>query len=195
MRNSKCLCSKCTVTNCDRKEVSKRRAIGKRNRNTGRYAEKKLFALFNDWNIPIDKTFASGSKKELAEEFGDKFSGDFNIQGLIDQNIKIENKKKQYKAFKRYYELVKFGIVHIKGFCYLIPQAMFQDVILHQVRHSVIEIEEKQFKVLRSFFEQDNAEIVSMISPSPDSNRYLDFIFAVREDIYEKLLKRQERNK
>lgn len=187
---SKCLCSQCTVTKCDRKEVSKRRAIGKRNRNTGRYAEKKLFALFNDWNIPIDKTFASGSKKELAKEFGDKFSGDFNIQGLIDQNIKIENKKKQYKMFKRFYELTQFGIIHIKGFCYLISQAIFQDIILHKTRHTVLEIENKNFKVLENFFAQDNAEIVSMISPSPDSNRYLDFVFAVKEDIYNKLLER-----
>lgn len=176
------------MKSCSRNKTLKKRIIGKKNRATGKYAENKLFALFNDWNIPIDKTFASGSKKELAKEFGDKFSGDFNIQGLLNHNIKIENKKKQYSSFKRFYELTEKGICHIHGFCYLIPQAIFEEIILHKTMHSSIDVEDKQFKVLHNFFNQDNADIVSLISPKTGSNRYLDFIFCVTENLYEELL-------
>ena len=179
------------MKNCPRKKINKRRIIGKKNRATGRYAENKLLALFTEWELPIEKTFASGSKKELAKEFGDKFSGDFNIQGLLDENIKIENKKKQYNVFKRFYDLTENGICYIKDFCFLIPQELFKDVIVHGIAHSYSEIENNKFKVLENFFAQDNAEIVSMISPRPNSNRYMNFVFAVKKETYEKLLKRR----
>lgn len=188
---AKCLCSECTFKSCSRNKTLKRRVIGKKNRTSGRYAENKLFALFGDWGIEIDKTFCSGSKKELAEEFGDKFSGDFNTKGLIGSNVKIENKKKKYETFKRYYELTSNGICHIKGFCYLVPQYIFVDIVKHKTRYSFSEVEDYKYKTLHDFFNQDNAEIVTLISPKPDSNRYLDFIFCVKEDLYEKLFKEQ----
>lgn len=180
----RCLCTDCGVKNCSKKKIPKRRVIGKKNRVTGKYAENKLYALFNEWGIGIEKTFCSGSKKELAHEFGDKFSGDFNIKGLVNKNIKIENKKKLYSVFKRYYELTNQKICHIEGFCYLVPQDMFEDMLIRKVRHSHYDIADEKFKVLHNFFDQDNADIVTLISPKPESNRYLNFIFCVSEDLY-----------
>lgn len=149
--------------------------------------------MFNEYGISIEKTFASGSKKELAKEFGDKFSGDFNIQGLVNGNIKIENKKKLYKVFKRFYDLTSKGICHIKGFCYLIPQVTFKDIMLNNGKHGHYDVEDDKFVTLHNFFNQDNADMVTLISPRTDSNRYLDFIFCVSEDLYDKLIKKGER--
>jgi Mg2+ and Co2+ transporter CorA len=94
-------------------------------------------------------------------------------------------------VFKRYYELTDKGICHIKGFCYLIPQLYFEDIILHGTRHKYYDVEDEKFKVLKNFFAQDNSDIVTLISPREDSNRYLDFIFCVTESMYEKLLNRK----
>ena len=40
--------------------------------------------------------------------------------------------------------------------------------------------------MLHGFFNQDNADIVAMIAK--DSNRYLDFVFAIKKDVFKKIL-------
>ena len=43
-------------------------------------------------------------------------------------------------------------------------------------------------KALHDFFEQDNADIVTIISPDDNSNRYLDFLFCIKENIFKKMI-------
>lgn len=188
-----CLCQQCTVKNCDKKKNIVRRVQGKKNRTTGYYAEKKLLKLFNDWNIPISQTVASGRLKNITNKVKQKylFTGDFYTDNLIKgQRLKIENKKRTYNIFKRYYALTNNQICHIDNFCYLINQDTLKRIIDNQeLVEEIINIDNKQCKMLHTFFEQDNADIVSMISPSEDSNRYMNFIFAIKENVFIKLLK------
>lgn len=188
-----CLCQQCTVKNCDKKKNLKRRVQGKKNRSTGYYTEKKLLKLFTDWNIPISQTVASGRLKNVTNKVKQKylFSGDFYCDSLIKgKRLKIENKKRVYSIFKRYYALTDNQICHIENLCYLVNQDTLKRIIDNQeLVDEIVSIEDKQFKVLHSFFEQDNADIVSMISPYEDSNRYMNFIFGIKENVFKKLLK------
>lgn len=191
----KCLCGKCTVKHCDKKINLAKRLQGKKNRNSGRYAEKKLKALFGKWDIKIEPTISSGSLKQVTGKVKNQkylFSGDFYSSDIIKgTRLKIECKKKQYSVFKRYYELVnEYDSVWIKGFCILINQDNFKDLINKALISNPYCVEDKQFKGLHKFFDQDNADMVAMISPNPDTNRYNDFIFAIKENLFKKLIER-----
>lgn len=186
-----CLCSKCTVKNCDKKRSLKRRLLGKRNRNTGRYAELKLLKLFEAWHIDIQRTIASGRLKDIADvvpENADLFVSDFYSDDIIrGQRIRIENKKRQYKVFKRYYENDN-NILYLKDFCYIIPQHIFAELLNGNKEYDFTVSEDTGNKLLHLFFEQDNADIVTLISPDDNTNRYKDFLFCVKEDIFKKLV-------
>lgn len=188
-----CLCQQCTVKNCDKKKNLTRRVQGKKNRSTGYYAEKKLLKLFTDWNISISQTVASGRLKNVTNKVKQKylFTGDFYTDDLVKgKRLKIENKKRAYNIFKRYYALTDNQICHIDNLCYLVSQDTLMHIIDGQeLVDKMIDIEDKQFKMLHSFFEQDNADIVSMISPNKDSNRYMNFIFAIKENVFKRLIK------
>ena len=60
-------------------------------------------------------------------------------------------------------------------------------------KQKVIEIDDKQFKGLHNFFKQDNADIVTLISPNNKGTRYLDFIFCFKETTYKKLIEQMKR--
>lgn len=193
----KCLCSECQVMSCEKKKSLTKRKQGKTNRNTGRYAENKLLDLFKEWGIPIEKTVASGQLKSVTNRVKNQkylFSGDFYTTELIKGvRVKIENKKRQYSDFRKFYMLSDLDICHIKGFCYLVSQSELKAILNKENKQKIIEIEDKQFKGLHSFFEQDNADIVTLISPNAKGTRYLDFIFCFKENIYKKLIE-QVRN-
>lgn len=193
----KCLCEQCQVKDCDKKKNLAKRKQGKTNRNTGRYCENKLLKLFKEWDIPIEKTVASGQLKEVASRLKNQkylFSGDFYTTGLIKgSRLKIENKKRCYSDFRKYYLLTDYDICHIKGFCYLVSQAELKRILDKENNQRVIEVEDKKHKGLHNFFEQDNADIVTLISPNKEDTRYLDFIFCFKENIYKKLIE-QVRN-
>lgn len=188
----KCLCSECQVISCDKKKNLAKKKQGKTNRNTGRYAENKLLDLFKEWGISIEKTVASGQLKEVASRLKNQkylFSGDFYTSDLIKGiRLKIENKKRQYSDFRKYYLLSDLDICHIKGFCYLVSQKELKAILDKENKQKVIEIDDKQFKGLHNFFEQDNADIVTLISPNAKGTRYLDFIFCFKENTYKKLI-------
>lgn len=192
-----CLCSECTVNDCERKKSLQKRRQGKRNRNTGRYIEDKLLKLLKSWNLPAEKTIASGSMKVVSNRLkGQKylFSGDLYTTGIVKgKRIKIESKKRAYKLFKKYYEITKQSnidyIVHIKGLCYLMQQNDFYNLIRGSSALNIDIIEDKQNKSLHSYFNQDNADIVTLISPDENSNKYLPFIFCLREKTFNEIMK------
>lgn len=189
-----CLCNQCTVKSCKMKKTLKKRVIGKRNRNTGRYAEQKLLKLFQSWNININQTIASGSLKQVTNRLSDKdkdlFVSDFYTKDLIkDKVIRIENKKRQYKVFKKYYEQTTDKILLIKNFCYILGQNDFKTLLDGKINQHLEVIEDKNHKLLHDFFKQDNAQIVSLISPDESSNRYKDFLFCIDIKTYNKIMK------
>lgn len=191
----KCLCSECQVKTCDKKKNLAKRKQGKTNRNTGRYAENKLLELFKEWDIPIEKTVASGQLKSVSSRVKQKylFTGDFFTSGLIkDKRLKIENKKRQYSDFRKYYLLSDLDICHIKGFCYLVSQKELKAILNKENNQKVIEIEDVKHKGLHDFFNQDDADIVTLISTNSKGTRYLDFIFCFKENIYEKLIEQMK---
>lgn len=196
-KNLKCLCEECQILTCDKKKSLVKRKQGKTNRNTGRYAENKLLALFKEWDIPIEKTVASGQLKSVTNRVKNQkylFSGDFYTTELIKGiRVKIENKKRQYSEFRKFYMLTDYDICHIKGFCYLVSQAELKRILDKENEQKVIEIEDKKFTGLHNFFNQDNADIVTLIAPNDKGTRYLDFIFCFKENIYKKLIE-QVRN-
>ena len=189
-----CLCNQCTVKSCKMKKTLTKRVLGKRNRNTGRYAEQKLLKLFQSWNININQTIASGSLKQvtnrLLKKDKDLFVSDFYTEDIIKgEVIRIENKKRQYKIFKKYYCQTDDKILLIRNFCYIVNQNDFKALLAKKVNQHLEVIEDKNNKLLHDFFKQDNAQIVSLISPDELSNRYKNFLFCIDIKTYNKLTK------
>lgn len=195
-----CICNQCTVRNCKMKKTLKKRTLGKRNRNTGRYAEQKLLKLFQSWNINIHQTIASGSLKQvtnrLSKQDKDLFISDFYTEDLLKgEVIRIENKKRQYKVFKKYYEKTGDKPLIIKDFCMIVNQTEFKNMLDGKFNQPYEVIEDKNNKLLHDFFNQDNAQIVSLISPDDNSSRYKDFLFCIDNKIINKLIKERGMHK
>lgn len=189
-----CLCSECTESNCEKKKSLQKSKQGKRNRNTGRYIEDKLLKLLKWWNLPAEKTIASGSMKVVSNRLKSQkylFSGDLYTTGIIKgKRIKIESKKRLYRLFKKYYEITNTNnIVHYNGLCYIMQQNEFYDLIRGNKALIITELDDRQNKSLHDYFNQDNADIVTLISPDENSNKYLPFIFCLTEDLFKQIVK------
>lgn len=194
-----CLCNQCTVKSCKMKKTLKKRVIGKKNRNTGRYTEQKLLKLFQLWNINIHQTIASGSLKQVTNRLSNKdkdlFISDFYVDDLVKgEVIRIENKKRQYKVFKKFYEKIDNNkVLLIKNFCYILSQSDFKELLDGNINQHLEVIEDKNNKLLHDFFKQDNAQIVSLISPDELSNRYKEFLFCIDIKTFNKLVRQRKR--
>lgn len=186
-----CLCSKCTNRNCPKKKNLAKRVLGKKNRNTGRYTEHKLLKLFQDWNIELKQTVASGQLKSVADRVNENkelFVSDFYSKELLKGKIiRIENKKRQFSTVKKYYNATNEHTLYIKDFCYIVTQKVFKDILDKNYDYEIVQTEDKGHKQLHNFFKQDNAEIVSLIAPNENGNRYKDFLFCIKKDIFEEL--------
>jgi hypothetical protein len=185
-----CLCDQCKVTQCDKKKNLVKRKQGKTNRNTGRYAEKLFQKWCDDNNIYAYPTIMSGKHKEIADKVDEKkymFSGDFHIEGITEDRLKVEVKKRQLNLLQRYYSATKFGdVVEIKNFCVLVSADTLLGIVRRHGEYNTAVVEDKKHSMLHGFFNQDNADIVAMIAK--DSNRYLDFVFAIKKDVFKKIL-------
>lgn len=193
MPRNKCLCEQCKVTKCDKKKNLVKRKQGKTNRNTGRYAE-KLFQKWCDTNgVYAYPTIMSGQHKEIADKVEEKqymFSGDFHIEGLTKDRLKVEVKKRQLSLLQKYYSATKFGdVVAIGNLCWLVSADTLLDLVHRHGTHSFVKIEDVKHTMLHKFFEQDNADIVAMIAKG-DNNKYLNFVFAIRPKVFKELIKR-----
>lgn len=192
MPRTKCLCDQCKVTKCDKKKNLVKRKQGKTNRNTGRYAE-KLFQKWCDTNgIYAYPTIMSGKHKELADQIGEKqymFSGDFHIEGITKERLKVEVKKRQISLLRKYYVATNYGdIVKVGKFCVLVSANTLLDIVRRHGNHSFVHIEDTKHAMLHNFFDQDNADIVAMIAKG-ENGKYLDFVFAISSQTFNKVLK------
>ena len=152
-------------------EASKR---GRANKRTGGNSERRLENLLKSWGLWCKRVPLSGALKK------EGFESDLHVS-VYGRVRKLENKRRK-AGFERFYELVADGkAVVIEGFCAMVSQELFYDLINAKKPRAVITIEDKQFKGLRGFFEQDNADIVTMVSPRKP------FIFALCLPLWKEL--------
>jgi len=152
-------------------EASKR---GRANKRAGDYYERRLEKLLVEWGLHCWRVPMSGALKK------EGFEGDLKVS-VYGRIRKVENKKRE-TGFERFYELVADGkAVIIEGFCAVVSQEVFYDLINAKKPREVITIEDKHFKGLHGFFKQDNADIVTMVSPRKQ------FIFALCLPLWDEL--------
>ena len=167
--------------------------------NLNLYIEDKLLKLLKSWDLPAEKTIASGSMKNVSTRVKGQeylFTSDLYTEGIVKSNrVRIESKKRTYNAFKKYYELVNdcYSYLHIKNFCYIFNQSAFYNLIKGKHYGIGADKDDKQHKSLHNFFDQDNSGIVTLISPDPNSNKYLPFLFCITEELFNQIIEERKR--
>ena len=111
----------------------------------------------------------------LSGALGGSLSNDLHLT-IDGQMYGIENKRRT--QFNRLYSL---GTTYIKGFCYVIPEKTFVAMLLSKELNIESEVDDKSFKYLHDFFEQDSSDIVTC----QVKNR--DYIFCVPKKILDKI--------
>lgn len=151
-------------------EASRR---GRANKRAGYYYEKQLEKLFTRWGLECWRVPMSGALKK------EGLDGDLRVS-VYGRVRKVENKKRD--NLERFYKLVEGDqAVVIEGFCVLVPQDAFYDLINAKKPGLVVTIPDRQFKGLHGFFDQDNADLVTMVSP------HKPFIFALSLSLWDEL--------
>ena len=156
-------------------DASKR---GKNNKRRGRLAEKNIEKLMQSWGYECKRVPMSGVLKacHLIGAAEDALAGDLRVV-INGKTLKIESKvKRNSQAW--YKLLAKADVIHIEGFCYMMLQDTFQAKLLGVTGHSEITKEDKRFKALHDFFNQDGSDLVIV------SRDNMPFIFCVTEELY-----------
>ena len=74
------------------------------------------------------------------------------------------------------------GIIHIKGFAYLLRQDLFHALVNGVKLEIANTVEDKGFKIVHTYFDQDNSDIVVISRP------YCGRLFYLKEKTYEKII-------
>lgn len=159
------------------KKISSASKRGRANRRNGRAAEKQIEELLCGMGLDAKRTPMSGALKASNLIYGlqSKVSGDIRLN-YEGQNLIVECKRNINSD--SWYKLLEHGVVHIKGFCYGLRKELFE-YLANGVRvGTVLEIEDKRFKMLHKYFEQDNSDIVIVTRP------YREPLFFLKENIY-----------
>ena len=124
---------------------------------------------------------------------------------ILGKERKVENKKYTSKvsALAKIRKLIgESGILYITGFCYIMDENVFYDVVKNKLNiavnardevlavrcegentHHIKEVSDRDYGWLHTFFEQDYADIVSL-----DEN-YRDFLFAIQPKFFEEIVR------
>lgn len=146
---------------------------GRANQRAGYASEKRLEKMLKSWGLSCWRTPLSGAIKL------EGLDGDLRVS-IRNRIRKVENKRRV--DLERFYKLIDGDKpVIIDGFAVLVSQDLFYDLVNGKKPNEVTSIPDKQFKVLKSFFNQDNADIVTMVSP------YKPYIFALSLPLWEEL--------
>lgn len=193
-------CRKCReYDKFERKKSKSRQAIGRSNKRKGKESEKKLLLHFQRQNLPARIIEGSGAYKKSR---GEGFDSDLRVT-VLGKERKVENKKYASKAaaLQRIRRLIgEDGILYITGFCYVMDENIFYDVIENKVglhvnekdeatsvqccgqnTYKVKEISDRDFGWLHKFFEQDFADIVSL------DESYRDFLFCLQPPFFNEI--------
>lgn len=158
---------------------------GKSNRRNGRNAERELVAWFEKIGLTSNLVPMSGALKSaniikaLAnDEMVEKMRGDIKVE---INGVKYTVESKRNVNSDSWYKKAEDGIVHIKGFAYLMRQDLFHAFVNGVDIPVASEVEDKGFKIIHTYFDQDNSDIVVISRP------YCDRLFYLKEKTYEKI--------
>lgn len=139
----------------------------------GRRSEKKVEKLLNSWGYKCERVPLSGAIKS------ERYSGDLRVV-INNKEYKIENKKRT--NFSRIRGLLERGKgVVIEGFCAVVDQETFH-AVLNGIKPDITNIADVNFGYLHKFFEQDNADIVTLDEP------WKDIIFVISLSVWKELI-------
>lgn len=157
---------------------------GKSNRRNGRNAERELVAWLEKIGVEANLVPMSGALKSaniikaLAnDEMVEKMRGDIKVQ-IKGDTYTIESKRNVNSD--SWYKKAEQGVIYIKDFAYLLRQDLFHAFVNDVELETVDEVDDKGFKIVHSYFEQDNSDIVVISRP------YCDRLFFIKEQVYVK---------
>ena len=157
---------------------------GKSNRRNGRNAERELVAWLEKIGVEANLVPMSGALKSaniikaLAnDEMVEKMRGDIKVQ-IKGNTYTIESKRNVNSD--SWYKKAEQGVIYIKGFAYLLRQDLFHAFVNDVELEIADEVDDKGFKIVHSYFEQDNSDIVVISRP------YCDRLFFIKEQVYVK---------
>ena len=159
------------------KKLSSASKRGKANRRNGRAAEKQIEDLLNDLGLKAKRTPMSGALKagNLIYGLQSKISGDIRID-YKGNNLIVECKRNIHAD--SWWKLLDGGVIHIKGFCYGLRKELFEQLVNGVEIHTNKVVEDKRFKMLHKYFEQDDSDLVVVTKP------YHDPLFFLKEKTY-----------
>lgn len=155
---------------------------GRSNRRNGRQAERELAKWLNNNGVEANIVPMSGALKDtnvikaLAnDEMIEKMRGDIKV--TIGGNVYTTESKRDIHT-DSLYKKAEVGIIHIQGFAYLLRQDLFLALINGVDVEVAKEVEDKGFKKIHGYFNQDDSDIVVISRP------YCDRLFFLREHVY-----------
>lgn len=158
---------------------------GKSNRRNGQVAERELVKWLEKRGLEANLVPMSGALKSaniikaLAnDEMVEKMRGDIKLT-INGETYTVESKRNVNSD--SWYKKAEKGIVHINTLAYLMREDLFMATV-NGVDLPVSEvIEDKGFKKIHEYFEQDDSDIVVISRP------YCHRLFFVKEKIYERI--------
>lgn len=162
-------------------EASRR---AKNNKSNGNRSESSLVKKLNKWGIEAMKTPKSGTFKDFT--FGGQtfvLSGDI-IAFILKKIRKIENKYRKTDNEKFYNLSAEDIAVIIEGFCVLMNEKLFYTLIVDGEVPKTIVIPNKEFVTLANYFNQDNADIISL-----QGYKQREHVFAITLQLWDEFRK------
>lgn len=165
------LCEKCRkFSKFIRKKNKTYQARGRANKRAGKSSEKKLLRHLIKAGLNARLVAGSGAYKRFKKDADADLRIDF-----FGVEKKIENKKR--KDFSKIRSMVEQSALKIKNCCYVITEQQFVELFKDgTLPKKFLLVPDKGFAYLHRFFEQDNADIVSL------DEAYKDFIFCLNMD-------------
>lgn len=164
------------------KKISDASKRGKANRRNGRQAERDLVKYLVGLGLDARLVPASGAFKNTnvikaleGTEFMKRMTGDIKLHWK-DDIYTIESKRDSQTD--SLYKKIENGAIHIKGFAYFLSQTHFEYVLNKLDIGSMQEVEDKGYKKIHKYFEQDNSDIVVISRP------YHERLFFLTETMY-----------
>ena len=194
-------CRKCKDWNkFERKKSKSRQATGRSNKRKGKESEKKLLLHFQRQGIPARIIEGSGAYKKSK---GEGFDSDLRVT-ILGKERKVENKKygSRVALLNRIRKLIgEKGILYITGFCYILDENVFYDIVKRKLgvavnargeiiavkcegqnNYHIKEVSDRDYGLLHKFFEQDYADVVSL------DESYRDFLFCLQPDFFKEVI-------
>jgi len=144
---------------------------GKRNKYNSYKSEKSIVKKYQKWGFEAERVPLSGALKG-------SLSGDVKV--YINGKWRIHEDKKRSNV-ESLYERTDNQTIMYENFCIMMSEDTFQGLLLGIVP-DVTPMEDKKTKTLHKFFDQDNADIVSIRQHGRQKS-----VYAITLDFWEEL--------